>query len=504
MKVLMVNSNINWLPIPTIPFGLCFVSAALEKAGHEVRVLDLCFSNNTTLDIKKSVKEFQPGVIGVSIRNIDTVSRLNPFFLLDPVKEKVIDPIKKMFTGPVVIGGPAVGISGVEMLNFFNLEFAIRGDGEAAIVEFTNRIENKKSLKSLKGLTWRKGGKIIEENEPWRIEDLGSLPSPYPQRYIDLDAYRKFKAPIQVQSKRGCALKCTYCTYRVIEGDKYRLRDPQKIADEIETVVKESGIRHFEFPDSTYNVPLNHSKAVLKAIIAKNLDLDLRTMGLNPGAIDEEYVDLLKEAGFKDIELGVEAGCDKMLEALGKNFTKADILRAGQLLHRLGIPLKWYLATGAPGESTETLAETFETMSKVVGKWDLIVVFNGIRAYKGSDISNRMYEENPGCTEDNFLHPVFYEPESINLDDIRVFNKRMGLLIPNCIFPEDRQRVRDIILKMQNFFMKIFAPNKPWYFFHIFAHRVQKILGINFIRRKILEFKNPHLFKKKDYKIPAK
>jgi len=497
MKVLMVNSNLNKLPIPTIPFGLCFVSASLEKAGHSVKVLDLTFSTNTIKDIENTINDFSPGIIGISIRNIDAVSRINSFFYLDPVKDKVIEPIKKVFPGPIVIGGTAVGIGGAEMLHFFDLEYAIIGDGEEAMVEFINRVTKNLPMHGCPGLTWRKNGQIIEENPPLRVSDLNALPSANPQRYIDLKAYRRFNAPIQVQTKRGCALECTYCTYRLIEGAHYRLRDPELIANEIETVVKESGIHHFEFSDSTFNLPLDHSKAILKAIINRNLKLDLRTMGLNPKAIDEEYVDLLAKAGFKDVEVGVEAGNDLILKALGKNFTKQDILRAGELLHRIGIPVKWYLIAGAPGETIETLTETFQTITGVIGVWDLVVVFNSIRAYKGSIISRQMTEQNSACTTDNFLHPVFYEPQGISLDDIRIFNKRMGLLHPNLIFPEERQRVPDIILNIQNTLMRLFAPNKPWYMFHIFMHKVQKKLGINFIRRKILEFKNPHIFRKK-------
>ncbi|MCK5055929.1 MAG: radical SAM protein [Candidatus Aminicenantes bacterium] len=496
MKVLMINSNLSIMPLPVFPYGLCMVSASLEKAGHKIYLLDLCFLKNVKQGIENTIKAFNPDIIGVTVRNIDAAARLNAFFQLEQVKSKVIDPLKQVFSGPIIIGGPAVGISGAEILEYFDLEYAIIGDGEAAMVDFVQRIENTKSLKGLKGLTRRKDGKIIEENEPWRITELNDLPLPDYRKYLELETYRRYKSTIQIQSKRGCALNCTYCTYKIIEGQKIRLRDPQLVADEIEKIYKETGFEYFEFTDSAFNVPLGHSKAVLRAIIAKKLNIKMRTMGLVPSAIDEEYVDLLKQAHFEEVELGIESGNDEMLQALGKNFNSKAIFRAAELLGNVNIPAKWYLILGAPGETMDTLKETFETVKKAISPWDFIVVFNGIRTYKGAAISEQFKKEKPHCTDDNFLRPVFYEPKSISLDDISTVSYRMMLkYLPNVVIPERRQNISNIVLKIQNLIIRLFCPQLPWWKFYIFTNKVKKILGINFMKRKILEFKNPQLFK---------
>ncbi len=104
-----------------------------------------------------------PDVIGISIRNIDDTGGYNVHFLLEDVKNDVIDFCKKEFHGPIVIGGPSVGISGREMLEYFDLEYAIRGDGEAVMPEFVKRIETHESLEGLKGLIIRR------EKELFRI-----------------------------------------------------------------------------------------------------------------------------------------------------------------------------------------------------------------------------------------------------------------------------------------------------------------------------------------------
>ena len=260
-RVLLINSNRFRHPWPVIPFGLCCVATALETRGsHNVFFLDLCFSGNCEKDIKNAIRNFLPDVIGISIRNIDDTGGYNTHFLLEDVKNEVIDFCKNEFPGPIVIGGPSVGISGREMLEYFDLEYAVRGDGEAIMPEFVKRIEMKESPEGLKGLIIRRNRIIIQDNEPDRIPDLDILPFPKPSRYLDLNRYRRFGSPLHIQTKRGCSFRCSYCTYNRIEGKQYRLRNPILVADEIEALIIETGINHIEFTDSIFNFPLSHAK----------------------------------------------------------------------------------------------------------------------------------------------------------------------------------------------------------------------------------------------------
>lgn len=159
--------------------------------NHIVRFLDLCFSSDCEKDIQKEVSDFQPDVIGISIRNIDDTGGYQVHFLLEDVKNDVVDYCKREFRGPIVIGGASVGISGREMLEYFDLEYAIQGDGEAVMPVFINRIENRLPLEGLNGLIIRRENRIVQDNEPLRVQDLDSLPFPRPLRYLDLEKYRQ-------------------------------------------------------------------------------------------------------------------------------------------------------------------------------------------------------------------------------------------------------------------------------------------------------------------------
>lgn len=489
-KVLLINSNRFKHPWPVIPFGLCYIATVLEfDENQDVLFLDLCFSSDCEADIKKAIQSFKPEIIGISIRNIDDTGGYKVHFLLEDVKNDVIDFCKKEFSGPIVIGGPSVGISGKEMLEYFDLEYAIRGDGEAVMPEFVRRLENEESPEGLKGLIIRRDNSIIQDSEPFRVQNLDLLPFPKPSHYIDLKKYARFGSPIHIQTKRGCALNCSYCTYNQIEGKNYRLRDPERIASEIEILVRESGINHIEFTDSTFNVPLTHAKSVLRAIIKKNLDLRLHTMGLSPSDIDEELLDLMKIAGFNEVDLGAESLSDKILLSLSKKFLKKDVIKAASLLKAKKIPVIWFLMLGDIAETKETVTESLCSIAEVASKWDLVFVSTGVRVYIGSPLANELLRTDKDCTNDRFLHPVKIEPENISLDEIHRIANEFSFRYPNFYFYEKDKIIPEWLLAVANGILSLFNSRMPVWRMLIMLKMTEKYFGITLVKKALYTLK---------------
>ena len=489
-KVLLINSNRFRHPWPVIPFGLCYIAAVLDTVGkHKVFLLDLCFSRNCEEDIRKAISNSAPDVIGITIRNIDDTGGYHIHFLLEDVKKDVINYCKKEFSGPIVIGGPSVGISGREMLEYFDLEYAVRGDGENVMLNFVNRIESGLSLEGLDGLIIRRETTIIQDDEPFRIQDLDSIPFANPHRYMNLEKYRLHGSPVLVQTKRGCAFNCSYCTYNQIEGKQYRLRNPLLVADELEILVKETGITHVEFADSIFNVPLAHSKEVLKAVTAKNLDLKLHTMGLTPAAVDEELLDLMKYAGFNEVDIGVESACDIVLRSLSKDFRLSDIIRTATLLKKKKIPATWFVMLGSPVETFETVMETFATLRRIISKWDLVFVSTGIRIYNGSPFAKQLNKRDIHYSDSNFFHPVKIEPEKISLEEIHKIAKRFSFRYPNFYLYEKENITPGWLLITGTILLKIFRSRQPVWRLLILLRKIESVTGIRLIKRIIYELK---------------
>jgi hypothetical protein len=104
MKVLLISANTEKINLPTFPLGLACVAQATLKAGHALECLDLIGVRQPEALLRKTISEFQPSVIGISVRNIDDQNMAGPRFLLRQAKH-VVAACKEFSTSPVVVGG---------------------------------------------------------------------------------------------------------------------------------------------------------------------------------------------------------------------------------------------------------------------------------------------------------------------------------------------------------------------------------------------------------------
>jgi hypothetical protein len=90
MKVLLISANTEPINMPVLPLGLAYVAAAIDSQGHTVKMLNLMMQTDTHKALCEAIVEFNPEIIGISVRNIDDQNMENPRFLLEAVKDVVI------------------------------------------------------------------------------------------------------------------------------------------------------------------------------------------------------------------------------------------------------------------------------------------------------------------------------------------------------------------------------------------------------------------------------
>jgi radical SAM superfamily enzyme YgiQ (UPF0313 family) len=201
-----------------------------------------------------------------------------------------------------------------------------------------------------------------------------------------------------------------YCIYGFLNGKKYRLRAPEKIVDEIESLVNDLGVRSFMFVDSVFNIPLSHAEAICREIIKREVVVSWSAW-FSETAITEEFVELVKRAGCKKIMLSPDGFSDKALVHLGKSMTKKDILETYNILRKKDdLEVCYNFFKNPPGQSFITFIRliSFYLKAKVELKNRVHFEFNSIRIEPHTQLFEKAVNEGIINKEDKLLYPRFY------------------------------------------------------------------------------------------------
>ncbi|MFQ5639478.1 MAG: B12-binding domain-containing radical SAM protein [bacterium] len=407
MRVLLINSNREKRPFPLPPIGLASVASYAERCGFEVLCLDLCFSRNVNGDMRRTITEFEPEAIGVSVRNIDNSNGSSPIFYLPDIK-KIIALCRKLADTPIIVGGSAISVAPEPVLGYLEADYAVAGDGEEAFVGILNGLRNGNGTTLPAGVLYRNKNESITLSSPVWNKDLDHYPAPQLWRWIDYKRYAGYGTAMPVQTKRGCAFKCIYCTYPNVEGANYRLRSTDAVVDEIAEIKRRTGVRQIEFVDSTFNVPEKYAKELCEKIVRKELHVSLQTSSFNPKSTSAELFDLMQRAGFTSLVCTPESGSDDMLERIKKGFTTEHIVKTARLSARFEIPFLWVFLFGNPGETEHTVNETLQFIERHIPKKDGVFMTTGVRVYPNTPLE-RLVQQEGGLPENtDLVQPFFY------------------------------------------------------------------------------------------------
>lgn len=435
-RVLLISANRERQPYPVVPNGLACVASALDAAGHEVRFLDLCFERNPVAATRRAVREFDPQIAGVSVRNIDNSDAIALRHYV-PEAKAVFNAIRESAPSTrLIAGGAAFGVAPEALFSDLGVDYAVAGDGERASVALVDALARGDNVAPIPGVV-RHVENCVHFAPPGEDAALDDLPSPALHRWIDLKRYERHGATIPIQTKRGCVYKCVYCTYRNVEGWGYRTRDPELVADEISELRRKAGVRTFDFVDSTFNSPPGHALEVCESIIRRKLRVHLDTTNFTPAAASTELLRSMSRAGFRTLGITAESASDTVLEKLQKGFTASKARETAERVERAGIRALWIFLVGGPGETRQTLEETLRFARWRLERGDAVYMTVGLRIYPRTTLQRIAIAEGTIARDATLLDPTFYFSPGLSFDDAVVRIKQFAKQYPRFMFSAD-------------------------------------------------------------------
>ncbi len=391
MRVLLINPPQTFypgsdLPAGNLPLGLLYIGAVLEKEEHNVEVLnsfmtDSVFSKNGDATevgmpygrIKEEICRRKPDIVGIT----------NPFTSQVDHAMRVATAVKKVDPNILtVVGGPHASVVPVDFLNeAVNVDIAVIGEGEYAMLDIADYAQGQKDLEEIQGIAYRKEGKVILNSPRPPIENLDELPFPA-YHLVDMEQYlnpkkidyRSFKErAIPMVTSRGCPFNCHFCAVHLHMGKKFRAHSVAYVINHIEYVVNKYKIKNIFFEDDNMTLDAKRFEGIVDTIIEKGIKINWELPnGVRADTLNFALLTKMKKSGCRSVFFGVESGDQYILDNLiDKSLRLKDVVNVAKMCKSIGLKTGGFYVIGFPGEKKENMMKTVEFALSLKREYDV-------------------------------------------------------------------------------------------------------------------------------------
>lgn len=347
------------------PLGLLYIGAVLEKEGIETRIVPADMKKMSWGKIKQEILDCKPDFVGVTST---TENRFQSF--------KLIKLAKRVYPQALTImGGPHASMAAEDCLYHIpELDFVVRGEGEMTMIELCEWNREGKStegMDSIAGITFRNQGQVRSNPPRAPIKDLDGLP--YPGFHLIPFQEYNFRFPVpgkgelpsvNIMTSRGCPFNCNFCATPINWGRHVRMRSPENVIREIESLVQEYGVKVIFFFDDTFNANAKRVKRICDLILERKLDIYWKC-DVRIDLIDKPLLAKMKEAGLFHLSFGLEAGSERVRnQVIGKRVDVEDFHNLVKWCQELEVIPNAFFIFSHPTETWKEAQETIKIIER--------------------------------------------------------------------------------------------------------------------------------------------
>ena len=359
MRIAFVSPNREHLPDPVVPLGVLYMMAVAGDR-HDKTLIDLCFEEAPLAALGRELDRCAPEVVAIGMRNIQNADYTGTATTLEYYDE-VVRTVREHTDAPVVMGGGGFSIIPGDLVRRFGLDYGIAGEGERSFAELLGRLASGSRDASGIASVYGPDGQPVSSIRPQVRRDFLDLRANVrPDRRHLSARYYEHSGIGSIQTKRGCALRCDYCTYPTIEGRVIRQRYADDVAAEWhDMLLAGPAIEHVFVVDAVFNLPPEHARQVCRALLERGVRRAW-TCYVNPIRFEQDLADLMAQSGCVGVEIGSDSGTDAGLERLKKGFTTEQIRATSAICRSAGIKDCHTFVLGTPGETLDDVERSLD------------------------------------------------------------------------------------------------------------------------------------------------
>ncbi|HUT03111.1 MAG TPA: radical SAM protein [bacterium] len=347
------RSCTDYMPFP---FFLAYAAAVLEQEKHDVLLVDGIAEGIEDDEFLSRVQRFAPDVVVFEVSTIsievDLACARNVRSVCPNAKTVFCGLHTEMFAPAFLEQHPEV-------------DLVMKGEYEYTLRELVSALAAGQPLSGTAGILFRSNGEVVFTGDRPLIENIDELPWPA-RHFLPMDEYCDTpgeipRPSVQMWASRGCPYGCVYCAWpQIMYGSKkYRARDPIKVVDEMEYLVKEIGFKSVYFDDDTFNIGKQRILKICSEIGRRRLKVPWAIMA-RADTMDREMLVALDKAGLEGLKFGVENATQEIVDRAGKALDLKKVKEMVHLTKSMGIWVHLTFMFGLYGETRETMDKTIE------------------------------------------------------------------------------------------------------------------------------------------------
>jgi len=335
---------------PYAPLGLLYISAYLNEQHIENHLYDSTFySKEQQLQF---IKEKQPKAVAIYT---NLMTKINVIKLIKILKNDATYGFPKL-----ILGGPDITYNCENYLNS-GVDFLIIGEGEQTTLELYNAIVNHLDYSKITGIAYLENGSVKKTPPRLKMKDLSELPLPNRaaipvKKYLETWKTNHGISSMTISTQRGCPYTCKWCSTAVY-GQSYRRRPAELVAEELLMLKNTYNPDSIWFVDDVFTVSHKWIKSFHKEVIKQNAIIPFECI-TRAERLNDEVLQLLKEAGCYRIWIGAESGSQKIIDAMDRRVDVDVVKEAIQKTNAIGMETGTFIMVGYPGEDEKDINET--------------------------------------------------------------------------------------------------------------------------------------------------
>ncbi len=269
---------------------------------------------------------------------------------------------------PIAWGGYFPSIYTQATLNAPYVDFAVRGQGEDALIELLEALRGDRSMDSIRGLSYRKepGQYHNAPERPLKAPD--AFPQlPYerldPENYI-LPTFLGKRTAVH-QASVGCPFRCNFCGVVSALGSREKMESPAHTESVLRHLASTYGVDAIQFYDNNFFLREDHARELAERLVP----LGLRWWCEARIDILLDYsnatLEAIRRAGCTMIFFGAESGSDWVLKEMNKQLCAAQTLELARRIRQFRIIPEFSFVVGNPREPERDTAECLTFIRKI-------------------------------------------------------------------------------------------------------------------------------------------